>query len=287
MPEERLQKILAKAGVGSRRDNELLIQAGRVRVNGVIAQLGSKADPVVDKISVDGRQIPASEAPIYIALYKPRGYISAADSQDGRQTVRDLIPVTGHLFPVGRLDYDSEGLILLTNDGELANRLTHPRYGHEKEYRVLVGVKPDPSQLEIWRRGVVLESGYRTAPAKVEIESEAGKGAWLKVVMKEGKKRQIRETGGQIGLPVIRITRIRIDTLQIGDLKPKEWRFLTEKEIGSLKARCGMKNARKPNQTALGRDQAKFPKTTRSKDQKESPSRKRQKNRLAKRTTGI
>lgn len=275
MAEERLQKILAKAGIGSRRDNELLIQAGRVRVNGVIAQLGSKADPAIDKISVDGKPIPAFENLIYIALYKPRGYISSADSEDGRQTVRDLIPVGEHIYPVGRLDFDSEGLILLTNDGEMANCLTHPRYGHEKEYRVLVGVKPDPSQLETWRRGVVLESGYKTAPAKVEIESDAGKGAWLRIVLKEGKKRQIRETGEQIGLPVIRIMRIRIDTLQIGDLKPKEWRYLTEKEIDSLKTRCGMLNTRKSSQVVPGRTQRKIPKTSEARNQKEFPFRKR------------
>ncbi len=147
MPEERLQKILARAGFGSRRANEELIQAGRVAVNGKKAILGTKADATVDRITVDGRPISAEEPPIYIALNKPRGVLSDEDPYDPRPTVRGLVDVPGHLFSVGRLDLDSEGLILLTNDGELANRLTHPRYGHEKEYRVLVASRPDQEQL--------------------------------------------------------------------------------------------------------------------------------------------
>jgi 23S rRNA pseudouridine2605 synthase len=173
---------------------------------------------------------------IYIALHKPRGVLSTVEAPDPRQTVRDLVPLPGTLFPVGRLDVDSEGLILLTNDGELANRLTHPRYGHEKEYRVLVARHPDEQQLETWRRGLVLSDGYRTAPAKVRVESLAGKGAWLRVILLEGRKRQIREVGTLIGLPVVRIVRIRIGTLQLGNLKTKEWRPLTNQEITSLKS---------------------------------------------------
>ena len=234
--EERLQKILARAGYGSRRAAEKLIETGRVRVNNQVAELGSKADPTIDRITVDGRQIAISEPLTYIIIYKPRNVLSTVTTPDARQTVRDLVPVPGHLYPVGRLDFDSEGLILLTNDGELANRLTHPRYGHEKEYRVLVAKQPDENQLEAWRHGVVLEDGYKTQPAKVRYESIYGKGAWLRVILKEGRKRQIREMGKSTGLPVVRIIRVRIGAIQLGKLQPREWRHLSEKEIADLKA---------------------------------------------------
>ena len=233
--EERLQKILAKAGYGSRRTCEEFIAKGRVTVNGQIATLGMKADPQVDRIELDNRAVNKPEKLKYIALYKPRGVISAAKSQEGRRTVVDLVDETGRLYPVGRLDADSEGLILLTNDGELTNQLTHPRYGHEKEYRVLVAVHPDEKQLATWRRGVVLDEDYRTAPAKVRLEGYKGKGAWLRVVMGEGRKRQIREIGSRIGLPIVKIIRLRIHTLYLGSLKPGQSRPLTSKEIDSLK----------------------------------------------------
>jgi 23S rRNA pseudouridine2605 synthase len=233
--EERLQKILARAGFGSRRACETLIRMGRVSVNGQIATLGSKADPQRDRILVDGQPISFPEPLVYIALYKPRGVLSTVSSPDPRPTVLDLVDYPGRLFPVGRLDVDSEGLILLTNDGDLANRLTHPRYGHEKEYRVLVARRPDEKQLEAWRHGVVLEDGYKTAPAQVRYEAPAGKGAWLRVIMREGKKRQIREIGETIGLPVVRIIRVRIGSLQLGSLKPRQWRFLTPQEVTELR----------------------------------------------------
>jgi 23S rRNA pseudouridine2605 synthase len=239
MAEERVQKILAKAGYGSRRSCEELILANRVKINGKFAILGSKADPTKDTIQVDGQKIPNQPAPVYVMLHKPQGVLSDVETHDDpRKTVRDLVPIPGHLFSVGRLDYESEGLILLTNDGELANQLTHPRYGHEKEYRVLVASRPDERQLEAWRHGVVLEDGYRTAPANVR--EEAGgqvKGFWLRVVLREGRKRQIREMGKQTGLLVQRIIRTRIGSLNLGNLKIGEWRHLTVEEIRSLKAR--------------------------------------------------
>lgn len=237
MAAERLQKIMAQAGLGSRRKCEEIIAAGRVAVNGKTATLGDKADPLRDRITVDKRPISEPEPLTYIALYKPRGVISATTSPDPRPTVRDLVPVHGHLYPVGRLDVDSEGLILLTNDGDLTNRLTHPRYEHEKEYRVLVARRPDQEQIEIWRRGVVLEDGYRTAPARVYLERHSGKGAWLRVILTEGRKRQIRETGTLIGLPVVKIIRVRIATLELGDLKPRQWRHLTKEEIAALQGK--------------------------------------------------
>lgn len=235
--EERLQKLMAHAGFGSRRACEELILAGRVRVNGQPAQLGQKTDPAVDKITVDGKPLVTPKDYIYIALNKPRFVVSAAEPEPGdrRQTVRDLVPVEGHIYPVGRLDVDSEGLVLMTNDGDLANKLTHPRYGHEKEYKVLVARHPDAEQLEAWRRGVVLEDGYKTQPVDVRVETLVGKGAWLRVILKEGRKRQIREMGARTGLPVVRIVRVRIGPLLLGSLKPKEWRFLTETEVAALK----------------------------------------------------
>lgn len=235
---ERLQKILAQAGYGSRRACEDFISAGRVRVNGKIAELGQKADPAVDKITVDGKSIPVAEALVYIALHKPRNVLSTVEAEvgDGRRTVRELVDVPGKIHPVGRLDYESEGLVLMTNDGDLTNRLTHPRYGHEKEYRVLLAKRPDHEQVEVWRRGVVLEDGYKTAPVDVRFEEAQGKGAWVRVIMKEGRKRQIRETCKQLGLPVVRIVRTRIGTLRLGNLKPRQWRYMTMIEVKELKS---------------------------------------------------
>jgi 23S rRNA pseudouridine2605 synthase len=248
MPAERVQKILAQAGYGSRRSCEQLIEAGRVTVNGMRATLGAKADPLVDKIAVDTIPLKMPEPLVYYALYKPRFVLSTVTTPDARKTVMDLIQVSERVFPVGRLDYESEGLVLLTNDGELANRLTHPRYGHEKEYKVLVARKPDDMQLETWRRGVVLEDGYRTEPAQVRIESLSGKGAWLRIILKEGRKRQIRETGAQLGLPVVKIIRVRMGSLWLGALKPGEWRSLTADEVADLK---GKKKPSRPPRPAL------------------------------------
>lgn len=244
MAEERLQKIMAQVGIGSRRSNEEIILAGRVQVNGKTAVLGTKADPERDTITVDNKPIPKPQKQVYIALNKPQGVLSEVSDQETRQTVRDLVPVPGHLFIVGRLDLESEGLILLTNDGELANRLTHPRYGHEKEYRVLVGSRPDERQLDAWRHGIVLEDGYRTAPAQVRIESASGKSIWLRVILHEGRKRQIREMGRLTGVYVQRIQRIRIGTLLLGELKPGQWRELRPDEIRELKVNKTYKEER-------------------------------------------
>lgn len=234
---ERLQKILARAGYGSRRASEEIIMAGRVRVNGKVAEIGSKADVAVDNITVDGKAISAPIDYIYVALHKPRKVLSTVklEPNDTRLTVRDLVDVPEPIYPVGRLDYDSEGLVLMTNDGELANKLTHPRFGHTKEYRVLLARRPDDRQLETWSRGVVLEDAHKTAPAQVRFESTSGKGAWIRVIMGEGRKRQIREVGSLLGLPVVRIVRVRIGTLQLGKLKPRQWRYLTADEVSELR----------------------------------------------------
>jgi 23S rRNA pseudouridine2605 synthase len=236
MAEERVQKILANAGYGSRRACEKMISAGRVRVNHRLIELGDKADTESDEISLDGKPVKKPEKLTYIIVNKPRNVISAASSPEGRKTVRDLVNIEGTLYPVGRLDVDSEGLIILTNDGELANQLTHPRFGHEKEYKVLVARHPDQDQLELWRRGIVLEDGYKTNPAGVWVLSALGKGAWLKVILNEGRKRQIREMGKLTGLPVVRIIRMRISNIRLGLLKPGEWRFLDPDELKELKS---------------------------------------------------
>ena len=234
--EERLQKILARAGYGSRRTCEELITSGRVKINGQVAKLGEKADPEKDQITVDNQIVSIEQEFVYIALYKPRGVLSTTQSSDQRKTVLDLVDTNQRVFPVGRLDFDSEGLMLLTNDGELANRVTHPRYAHEKEYRVLVSKRPDEKQLNIWRRGVVLEDGYRTSPTQVIVESTYGKGAWLRVILREGRKRQIRQIGATLGLPVVKIIRVRIGNIHLGSLKPRQWRYLSESEIEAIKA---------------------------------------------------
>lgn len=238
MAKERLNKILARAGIGSRRACDEIIAEGRVTVNGRVAQVGEKADPEKDDIRVDGQRI-RLEPPVYIALYKPRWVLSTTRPMphDKHKTLLDLVPVPHRLFPVGRLDLESEGLMLLTNDGDLANRLTHPRYGHEKEYRVLVAKRPDEDQLEAWRHGIVLSDGTRAQPAQVWVERPFGKGAWLRIILREGRKRQIREMCALTGLPVVRLVRVRIGPLRLKDLrlKPGEWRYLTEKEIALLK----------------------------------------------------
>lgn len=234
--EDRLQKILAQAGLGSRRKCEEFISAGRVRVNGNVAHLGDKADTKVDEITFDRQPIPAVEEKVYIAAYKPRKTLSDREPRnEHRPTIHDIVPDSEHLFSVGRLDYESEGLILLTNDGELKQKLSHPRFGHEKEYKVLVASRPDEQQLEIFRRGVVLEDGYKTQPAKVKITQLNGKGAWLEVILSEGRKRQIRETCKILALPVVRIIRVRIATLRLGGMQPRDWRFLREDEVKALK----------------------------------------------------
>ena len=232
--EIRIQKILAQAGYGSRRSCEKLILDNRVKVNGSSASLGMKVDQENAVITVDGKPIDSPEAPRYIALHKPRGVLSTTRSPDPRPTVRSIVDAPGRLFPVGRLDANSEGLILLTNDGDLTNRLTHPRYGHEKEYLVLVKGLPSETQLNAWRKGIILEDGTATRPARVEIEAKDPDGTWLRVILKEGKKRQIRRMGDISGLPVLRLIRIRIANLILGELAPGEWRDLTEEEITQL-----------------------------------------------------
>jgi 23S rRNA pseudouridine2605 synthase len=272
--EERLQKILARAGYGSRRKCEELIQFGQVKVNGKVAELGIKVDPAKDTVTVDGKKIKLEEFNYrYIALNKPKNILSDCDSFGERKTVHDIVNVSEHMFAVGRLDFDSEGLILLTNDGDLANKLTHPRYGHEKEYNVKVTRRPDEKQLTTWRRGVVMEDGYRTAPAVVQVTKTEAEYAWLKVILKEGRKRQIREVGQLIGLPVARIIRVRIGTLYLGEMKPGEWRDLTESEVKKLKSSAGSvrKDNRSPSNARTMSNRYKPSSSTQKKEETNGP----------------
>lgn len=241
---QRLQKILASAGYGSRRACEDILRQGRVRVNGQQAKLGDSADPARDNITVDGKRVHVTASHTYIALYKPTNVISTVSDELERKTVRDLVPVEGHLVPVGRLDADSEGLVLLTDDGELTHLLTHPRYEHEKEYEVYVTGRPDSAALDRWRRGIQLpdlddktRDGGPTLPAQVEeIRSRArSEGTWLRVIMREGRKRQIRRVAGMLGHPVLRLIRVRIGPLRLGNIKTSEWRHLTAREVEELK----------------------------------------------------
>lgn len=232
---ERLQKVMAKAGIGSRRHNESLIRAGKVRVNGIVATIGDSADPLRDKIEVEGREI-LPEEPLYIMVNKPKGVLSSTEDELGlgRATVRELVELEGHIYPVGRLDKQSEGLMLLTNDGELAHKLTHPRFGHEKVYRVAVAGHVSPELIKNWSEGVVLD-GRMTAQADIVVLSQAEDVTWLRITMREGRKRQIRRVAAMLGHPVTRLIREQIGTLHMGNLEQGAWRHLDPGEIEALR----------------------------------------------------
>jgi 23S rRNA pseudouridine2605 synthase len=227
---ERIQKLMAQANVGSRRAAEELIRQGRVRVNGKVAQLGDQADPSTDVIEVDGEKLKFDTQKRYFAINKPLNVVSSNMPQDERETVRDLIPYEGHLFTIGRLDAESDGLMILTNDGEMANKLTHPRFEHTKTYKVVVYGSPTQATLDQWERGVYLEEGL-TAPCSIRVQQRESGVTVLRIVMIEGKKRQIRRVATLLDHPVKRLTRIRIGKLELGTLQPGEWYELTPEEI--------------------------------------------------------
>ncbi len=227
----RLQKALADAGVASRRKAEKLILAGRVAVNDqVVTQLGTKVDPYADRITVDGRPIPLPQPKIYLALHKPAGYVSTAKDRHAKRTVLDLVPKGHRLFPVGRLDMRSEGLIFITNDGYFAYRVTHPRFQVEKEYHVLVRGIPSPETLEALARGITIE-GRTTAPARSVIIGRENDNAWLSITIIEGRRRQVRRMLEAVGYPALRLIRVRIGPVTLASLKPGEYRHLAPEEI--------------------------------------------------------
>lgn len=233
---ERVQKLLSQAGVASRRASEEIIKQGRVRVNGKVITIGDKADPAKDEIEVDGQKLRFdSIKKVYYVFYKPQNVLStnAANPDDDRPTVREVLPLDGHLFPIGRLDAESEGLMVLTNDGELTNRLAHPRYEHTKSYKVVVYGSPSEETLEEWQNGVYLEEG-KTAPCYVKILSRDGETTTIRVVMTEGRKRQIRRVAAQLGHPVKKLTRTAIGQLGLGTLRRGEWYQLDEEEVDAM-----------------------------------------------------
>lgn len=236
----RLQKFLARAGIASRRTAEEMIRQGRVVVNGLKPEIGSRVDPLCDEIRLDGRIISLENQRIYLAFYKPRNCITTARDPQGRSTVFDFLPALGaRIFSVGRLDYDAEGLLLLTNDGELANRLLHPRYGISKVYEVKVKGRPNTGALERLRSGVELDEGA-TAPAGAEIIRELPGAAWLRITLHQGWNRQIKRMGEAVGHSVLRIRRIAYGPICLGKLRPGEFRVLGPDEIRHLHQEAGL-----------------------------------------------
>ena len=231
---ERLQKLIARAGVCSRRSAESLLTAGRVTVNGVAAHLGDKADADTDVIAIDGTAIAFAEPSVYLMLNKPRGYVTTLRDELGRATAAELVADCGtRVFPVGRLDKESEGLLLFTNDGALMQAMTHPSHQVDKTYEVTV-----TGQLEgaADRLSAVTElDGEPIVPAQVEIIERREGQALLRVTIHQGKNRQIRRMCAQVGLQVTRLRRVSEDALTLGDLKPGQWRYLTDAEVAALK----------------------------------------------------
>ncbi len=231
----RLQKIISESGLLSRRKADLIINDGRVTVNGKKATLGEKADPLKDEIKIDGSKIPNKLNYKVILLNKPLGIISSCNDTHGRETVISLIPsfLRKGLHPVGRLDSDSRGAILLTNNGDLTLRLTHPKYSHTKSYLVWVKGQPEKSVLNAWRKGVLLE-GKMTMPAKVELVDKINSNTLLKVTLREGRNRQIRKLADLFGYPVKDLQRIAISNIRLNDLQEGHWRELKHKEWTSI-----------------------------------------------------
>lgn len=237
----RLQKLIADAGIASRRGAERLMREGAVTVNGrIVTELGAKAVPGEADVRVAGQRVTQPAAHVYYLLNKPAGYVTTLSDEHGRANARELLrDVKARVYPVGRLDRDSEGLLLFTNDGELTARLTHPRYGVEKEYLALVDREPAPEALAALRRGVVIE-GRRTAPATVErLHPEQG-GAWLAITIHEGRKRQVRQMCQAVGLGVRRLVRTRFGSLTLEGLPPGAHRRLTARELARLRRDAGL-----------------------------------------------
>jgi pseudouridine synthase len=236
MPTLRLNKILAQAGLASRRAADRLIQEGRVAVNGVvIREVGTLADPRVDTIAVDGRPLPAPETTRYVLLNKPRGYLTSRQDPHGRPVVTDLVETDVRLFPVGRLDVDVEGLLLLTNDGALTHRLLHPRYGLPRVYEAEVVGAVRPTDLARWRQGVTLEDGP-ARPAAVELVRGRAAGSRLRLTFTEGRKHEVKRYCSALGHPVRRLRRIAFGPLRLGTMPPGGWRPLTPAEVRALRA---------------------------------------------------
>lgn len=241
---ERLQKALARAGFGSRRACEELILAGKVTLNGRVATLGDKVDVDHDEVELRGTKVNLDPEVRYFALHKPAGIVTTMRDPQGRPDIRTLVPSDGpRVFPVGRLDRDTEGLLLLTNDGEWANLLTHPRYGVEKEYLAEVTGRPTDRHIGRIRRGVELDDGSARAASARVVDARPGRGQ-IRLVMTEGRKREVRRLLAAVGLPVTRLVRLRVGTVTLGSLAPGEIRELTADEVLAL-ARVAAKGLRR------------------------------------------
>lgn len=238
----RLNKFLSAAGVSSRREADRFIEQGRIKVNGKIVQaLGSKVDENKDRIEVDGKIVKGTQRKVYMLLNKPPEYLVTLKDPFQRPTIKDLLPkLKTRLFPVGRLDFDSEGLLMMTNDGELANRLIHPRYEMKKIYLVKIKGHPEKEQMSRIERGISLD-GKKTAPAKIFLISSTPRRSLYKIELHEGRRREIRRMFEAIGFRVLLLRRIKFAGLTLDGLNPGEWRYLTDKEVQTLYRKVGLK----------------------------------------------
>jgi 23S rRNA pseudouridine2605 synthase len=232
---ERLHKVLASYGIASRRRAEEMIASGEVTLNGTIAHVGDAADPEVDLIRVRGEMLGPRTANLYLALNKPRGYVTSLSSTHGERTVMELLTLPERVYPVGRLDKETSGLLLLTSDGEWANIVSHPRYRVEKEYRALVRGRPSAEALQRLHQGVVLPDGSCTAPAVVSVLDRQGANTCLAITVLEGKKRQIRLMAEAVGHPVLDLSRVRVGSIVLEGLREGAWRRLTDEEVESVR----------------------------------------------------
>ncbi|MDP4143987.1 MAG: pseudouridine synthase [Bacillota bacterium] len=232
---ERLQKYMARCGVASRRKCEELISSGAVAINNIIVkELGTKIDSDADVVTVSGKKIEPEKEKVYIALNKPEGYVSTVKDEKNRPTIIDIIKVKERVYPIGRLDYDTSGLILLTNDGNIYNRIIHPRNNIDKAYIAIIEGYPSPEEIEHFQNGVNLD-GYITAPSKFKIIAQGSKKTRVEITIHEGKNRQVRRMCSAINHEVINLQRIRIGKIKLENLPKGKWRFLTEEEINYLK----------------------------------------------------
>ncbi len=245
MAEVRLQKYLAESGVASRRKSEELIEQGKVKVNGRVAMIGDKIDPKRDTVTVSGKKIVKTKNHTYVVLHKPRGFITTMSDEKDRKCVAELIKdVEGRVYPVGRLDKDSEGMLLFTNDGAFANAMTHPTKHVPKTYRVTVRTSINEEQITALTQGVIIED-RKTAPAEVRVITKEEGRVVLEIILYEGRNRQIRKMCEEVGLEVARLKRTAIGSIKLGMLKQGAWRHLTEDEVRKLMIAAGLERKKK------------------------------------------